>query len=447
MFTMNESMLRDCFMESGNSLEKLKEVTDTLTNHTEFIKWHSADIELLSFRERRLKDVDDGNGNKVPVDGVESYYLSPYNLPSDNPKTTLESWIKTHRTTAIPEELLKEWTDISKLAVVHNNKSSLNVSKNFYFISPNALQTLDRFGISGSHVSTPCYERDANIAKAFSKNLPVTVVFRSVNNSRKIFSILSDKYEHIKQDILFDVIEKIKVDGEMGEPKCYNWKVTNFTTELYIEFPEKAEELSKIYSLKHVMIPGILMVTSDTGDSSFKVFGTWRMKGHNSISINSEVKRKHIGKIDINTVLTDIENNIFEEYAKLPERLCELMGEDLTDASWDLTSETGIEKNRKMIEEIIKETFKKLGIVKTVGKKVEKKLREELLAEFDYTVPYTSYDIATTIMSLPERTLIIHESTSNKKRENSRDLALLQKVCAKAPFIDYGETLTVVLTA
>lgn len=451
MFKYDENALLDTFEVSGNSMDELKEVTDVLTKNTQFMKWHSADIELLSFNDKRKierdkldekgKPVLDKNGNikKEVIPCVTSFVFTPGNLPSDSPSIPMDSVLKSYRESSVrTPELLKEWTEIVKLAIVFNDNNAVNKSKRFYLTSSNALQTMDRFGMAGEFLTKPCRQRDEMIAKQFEQDLGVTVIARSCNGTKKIFSILSDKYTHIDQSILFDIVKEIETNGDMGEAKCYQWTVSNFFTKLYIEFPKKAKELSMLYGLKKEMIPGILMTTSDTGDSSFKVRGTWRVEGSNSLVVNTEVKRKHIGDINVEAVIEDISNQIFAEYAKLPEALCNLMAHDVTDASWDLTTTAGLKANQAELENVIKTAFKRLGIVKAIGKKTEKKLREALLDEMDVSIHYTAYDIAMSILGLPERVIYM---------DKEKDISQLQKACSGAPFIKYDVDTSVILTA
>jgi HKD family nuclease len=299
---------------------------------------------------------------------------------------------------------------------------------------------MDRFGLSGEFLLTPKLARDLMVADRFKMDLGVTAIVRSTsdNKAKKIFTILSDKYTHINQLVLFDIIKQIEDAGEMGECKCFRWEISNFFTKLYVEFPKKAEELSGLYGLSREMIPGIMITTSDTGDASFAVRGTWRAEGSNSLIVNSEVKRKHIGDIDIVKIIDDISKDIFAEYAKLPEALCELMAKDVTDPAWDLKTSAGIKANQTEIENTFKTVFKRIGVVKAIGKKTEKILRQAMMDEIDPSIRYTAYDICMLIMSLPERVVFM---------DKNKDIALLQKACGQAPFADYSVDATVVLTA
>lgn len=436
MFDYKENMLKDTWSLQGNDLDELKEVIEAMTKATTFEKWKSADISLLSLIRTSKENIAKKDGTtEEDVDLVDSIYLNPNFLPSENLGLTLDANIKKYRQPKKHPEIIDEWQNKTKLALIYTNKKGSQI---FYFTSGNTLQTLDRFGMSGDFLQTPCLERDMMIAKRFQEDLGITAVVRTVGKVRKVFTILSDKYTHINQKILFEIIEKIKNSTEMKNPTCYKWEVSNFFTRLFIEFPDKAHELSKLYGLSKEMIPGVVITTSDTGDSSFTVCGTWRTAGSSSIAINSEVKRKHIGNIDINKIVDEISKTIFAEYAKLPEALCNLMSQDITDSSWNLGTSAGVQANQAMLDKVLKNAFKRLNIVKAIGKKAEKTLRQAMLDELNPSVRYTAYDICMMIMGMPERVVFM---------DKNKDIGLLQKTCSNAPFIDYTTDSSVILTA
>jgi hypothetical protein len=426
--------LLDSSQVTGNSFKGLKAVIDKLNETTQFVKLKSGDITLFSLVDNSLIKRKDGENLADTLYGV---YLEPDNLPTKFLSTPMDTFVKGyHRPKDGANGLVNELEFQTKLALIYNKK---NGSHTLYFISKSCLQTMDRFGISGECLSTPCLERDLLLAKRFNLDLGVTAVVRYTEDRKykKIFTILSDKYTHINQNVIFDVIQEIEETSEMGPAKCFSWEVNNFFTKLYVEFPDKADELSNLYGLKTKMIPGILLTTSDTGDASFSVKGTWRIQGSRSVITNSEVKRKHSGDIDVKKLVSEVTNKIFVEYAKLPEALCNLMLHDITDPSWDLTTSAGIKANQSEIESVYKTVFKRLGITKAIGKKNEKELRNQMFDEINPTIRYTAYDICMLIMSIPERIVI------NGKKD---DISALQKACGEAPYVSYA-TETVILTA
>lgn len=438
-FKITIDTLTDGFFTTGNDLGELKEVIEEMNSCTKFMKMKSGDINLLSMVGPAVRDIRDKDDKLIAADAnvIETIYLSPMNLPTDNPANPLNSQLKIFRAPSTMHSLMDEWVNKTKLGIMYNER---NGSQTFYYTSGSALQTMDRFGLSGEFLLTPKLARDLMVADRFKMDLGVTAIVRSTsdNKAKKIFTILSDKYTHINQLVLFDIIKQIEDAGEMGECKCFRWEISNFFTKLYVEFPKKAEELSGLYGLSREMIPGIMITTSDTGDASFAVRGTWRAEGSNSLIVNSEVKRKHIGDIDIVKIIDDISKDIFAEYAKLPEALCELMAKDVTDPAWDLKTSAGIKANQTEIENTFKTVFKRIGVVKAIGKKTEKILRQAMMDEIDPSIRYTAYDICMLIMSLPERVVFM---------DKNKDIALLQKACGQAPFADYSVDATVVLTA
>jgi hypothetical protein len=436
-FKMTKEVLMDNFAARGNDLEELKNVIDTMNKHTRFIKMKSGDLNLLSMIGEGTKDINKADGTiEHDVEVIMSLYLIPGSLPTIQLDKPLDSIIKAYRKPTEADGLLEEWVNKTKLAIIHNENDG---RQSFYFTSGSALQTMDRFGISGECLLTPCFERDLLLAKRFELDRGVTAIVRQTEDGKfkKIFTILSDKYTHIDQTVLFDIIKQIEDAGEMGECKCHLWEINNFFTKLYVEFPKKAEELSALYGLSTQMIPGILITTSDTGDASFSVKGTWRAEDSNYVSINSEVKRKHSGEVDILKLVDEVTNKIFAEYAKVPEALCNLMAQDITDVSWDLKTSAGIKANQAEIENVYKAVFKRLGIVKAIGKKTEKVLRQAMVDEINPSIRYTAYDICMLIMTLPERVVFM---------DKDKDISALQKACGQAPFVSYDIDTTVVLT-
>ena len=108
--------------------------------------------------------------------------------------------------------------------------------------------------------------------------------------------------------------------------------------------------------------------------------------------------------------------------------MCSLMKQTLTDDAWDITTTKGADKNKKMMDNVIKNAFKALNITKAIGKGYEMSLREQLCAEFAGSIRYTAYDVATALMSLPERLEGVHSELKHN----------LESAVADAPYIKYS---------
>ena len=422
-----KDFLTDNWEEMGLSIEEFKDTVAEVAKVTNFAKVNTKELSILSFRG-------------VEEDGRLGFYR--FN-PMEVVRKNTEDPIAPHQIMSMkPSAILKKGDFQNLLNELMNDTGVL-----FYngvrcmFVSKKVLTTrLQPFGLNGDFLGEKSYARDLMIAHQFGeKALFRTLITREENGISKVFSILGERYRHVPQDILVKIYDELTKGGVMGTPDCHFWQMDHFITKIQIEFPDKADEFQTLYGLPNKIVPGIILETSDTGDCSIRVKGTWRT--NNSTSLHEEVAKKHIGNLKIADLLKDVESSIFSEYTKLPEALCELMSYDVTDPSWDLSTATGLSKNNKRIEGVLKSAFKKLKIVDAIGKQAEKELFSQLRYEFDEAAAYTAYDFAMNIMSLPERVSGLHPLTKEK----------LEKAVAKAPYIKYEDakksTSPIVLSA
>lgn len=420
---LNESFLKEDFQVIGNDLNECKELISEMTDHTKFEKINSAALGILSY---------------VPVETsrkVNFYQLNPDNLPTDNPNLTLNHFRAGVSKEAILKRgdfqfLIDETENISKLAFLNNNR----MANNLYFASPNAFASMEGFGLKGSFLSTPSVERDLIIAKQFKREKNITLVSRNITttvgakkvSTKKIFAIHSERYTEVSQMEIFNLIDKIISEEIFGKVRCSRWVVNHFITLIELEFPEKAKEICESYGLPNNFIPGIRITTSDTGNSSFRITGTWRI--HNSLTLTNEVAKRHSGEINISEIIDDVDKEIFADYVKIPEALCDLMMKNVTPSDIDLSLASDQKKNKDIIKSTIKATFSELGLVKAIGKKTEAVIKKLMLDEIDASMSYTAYDIAMQILTLPERLEGLSKNTADA----------LAKAIAKAPFCKYN---------
>lgn len=407
---MDKNFLLDEWSKTGDSFESFQEAVEELAASTDFIRVNSKGLSVLSYAEKNEE------GKLVffsfnPIDVHNSNFIMRNHTASVNPKSILMR--------GDFEDLIKELT--SEVGVLFFNGVSC------LFVSKKVLTSrLQPFGVNGDFLSEMTHERDLLIAKLFgSKALFRTLVTRKQNGITKVFSIMGENYKDLSQDILLKLYDELTQNGAMGETSCRRWELTHFTTSIFVEFPEKAEEFQALYDLPEKVIPGIVMETSDTGDSAVRIKGTWRVK--NSLSVHGEVSKKHAGEITTQKLLDEASKEIFSEYTKLPAALCDLMASNISDPDWKLETARGQSRNRNAIERVLKHAFKKLKIVEAIGKKAEAAIARQMLLEFDYSMPCTAYDIAMSIMTMPERI----EGLSARAQEK------LEKAVSKAPYVDY----------
>lgn len=405
-----KDFLLDDFCDEGTSLTELKNLLDKIEKQTAFLKVNSKDIQLLSYF--------DSNEEKL--------FFYKFN-PQDK--------FGTARSVSLSKSQILNKGDFGKYITEIEQDSKLMFYDGYksYLVSNTFTKTLDAFGLKGAFLSEPCHERDQMIAKRFGIARECTIVMKNDKGTRKAFAVLGNKYTHIPQSILLDIVQQLKDTGIMGTPTCRRWEVNHFYTSIYIEFPDKAEEFQILYGLEKKFVPGLLLTTSDTGDSSLSIRSTWRI--NNSVSLHREIKHKHMGKVNPKDILEECEKTIFSEYTKLPEALCDLMSVDITNSTWDLTKKKGLRANEEAIRNTIKSAFKQLGVVKAIGKKAEMSLYEQLCGEFDPAISFTAYDIAVTLLGMGDRVEGLSKTAQSE----------LSKAMAKAPYISYSPEPTITL--
>lgn len=414
---MKRKDLLDSSMWIGSDLKELKSIIRENQKIQRFIEIDSKEINLLS-----LLEVKDGK------------FFFTSTTPEINPLARLDDSVNSFKIgfvkgTFSPESLAQELKDKTKTLVEINDETM--------FVSSAIAEGMQRFGVAGEFLTDPDKEtgfldRNLIIQKRFKKGYPCTLCVKTIGGVSKIFSIRSGKYTPIDQEIIFKIIKRLS--KKMGEPECKKWEFSHFFTSVYVEFPDHAEEIHGHSSVRKY-IPGLVIMTSDTGNSSLIIRGTWRNADMDpdETAHFGEVSVKHMGAIDIDEICKEVENTIFVEYKKIAEAMCELLMRDISEGL-DLSTPAGKKINRERVEKILRKAFKDIDLVKILGKKSEIKIREQIMSELDFRMPYTAYDIADIILAIPGRA-----------KGPRQILSRLAKECGKAPFLDY-ETDTVTLS-
>lgn len=273
-----------------------------------------------------------------------------------------------------------------------------------------------QLGLFGKGVAKPTHERNLLVASLFSEDQRATLVVKKEKELQKVFAIRSPEYAPIKQESIIQILEGC---SSLGSISCSKWYIDNFFTEIVVNFPDVADDISKTYDLPHKLTPGIRVTTSDTGDCSLRVEGIWLSASNSVAMAEKEVSRKHIGKVNLEDVFKEIEESIFAEYTKLPEKLCDLLLINIGDTD---------PANRVVAYgEAIKAVISHCQIVKAIGKKRETVLKKLLLEEYDGSYPITAYDVVQKFYSLPKRLTGLPKST----------LANLEKGVGKAAYTNF----------
>ena len=395
--------LLDSFMAKGSDLSEFTELLEEIDSCTKAIPVEMTDMAFLSLRES--DDNDSLIFNTINAEKVISGSL----MPNFGRMT-----VKKLEDKGVSSEIINELRDKTKLFIRINNAG--------YWVSENlSLGLAARADLMGGGAYNPCDELYYLLMRRYVDMLSNgTMVIRVQDNVKKIFACFSSRYHHVPQKLLTSIINGFK--GELGRAECSGWEVSQFYTDIIMEFPDVADDFSKTYNLKDTFVPGIRLSTSDTGASSIRAVGTMRYR--KSRIYTDEFSRKHSGSIDLKKLQEDVDDAIFKNFTKLPSRLCALMAIDIYDPA-DCT------------ERILQQ----IGLEGCVGKRIAQKLIDEVIQEINPSVKYTAYDIATSILELPGR-YYDDGATSTVDR--------LASLVPKAAYADYDKAnrpIVVTLTA
>jgi hypothetical protein len=236
------------------------------------------------------------------------------------------------------------------------------------------------------------------------------MVVRKVGNIRKVFAMHSEKYTRVPQITLLQIIEQI--EDNLGTPVCRYWEVNHNRSLAQLDFPEKAKDFAKVYGISDHIIPGLRLETSDVGESSVCAVGTWRIGNGNGCS--DVYTRKHVGKIDPEYILGYISQQIFKRYEYIPKRLGELLLTDISDPVACLSSVLNQMKSKDK---------------EKLGKRRLREITNLLCQQFNPLLKYTAYDLAKTILALPDTLKGLPPSAQK----------IVERVAVEAIFADYKE--------
>lgn len=421
---MDEKKLLDNWSASGKDVESFKEAVKEMSESTYVSLVRAGSLKLYS----KAGSDASGNLNVYVLDPNDIWEVSASgDLSLKRGKFNREAFEK-----ANAAELVKEYENSTKLLIKTEDNKTL-------FTSLNLCPTFGlRTQMGGDATLTPSIGRDIHFAERLKENEmeEISLIVRRAGGIRKAFAALSGTYTYEPQTLMSDTLNRVEAGGVLGKMECHHWTLNNQIGEIFVEFPEKAAEISAIYDLEDELVPGLYIAKSDVGECSITIRATWRIGS--SIIILDELKRKHSGKIDVEKILEDVDKIVFSKYTKLPERLCELMSVNITDPKWKTTLSTSKfeSANKKAVCAAIKSVLKQIGLVDATTKKIEKQLYEALCDEIDPSISFTAYDIAMMIMQLPERRIV---------GLSKAYIDPLAKACGKAPYVKYDKVASPVI--
>ena len=354
-----KKMLLDGWQVSGNkNMKRLIDILDTLTSMTKLCPCKTDQIQIMTVSSVNDKDICGFLHNSVK--GTQNHPISKQALMEHD---------------GLNEELAKETETVSH--------TLFKLGNSVFFSSKKVLKTLcQRAGTNMGDFALRDelnirFHRDAGYV-AYMGAVPTQcqVLFREVDNAKKIFAVFADRYRIIPQNELFKAILS-DFEKEMGKAELNTYTISNTETEIYIEFPKKANDFSKVYNLKDTLTPGLRINMSDIGESSFIINGYVRINHSITYIPEANYSRAHTKNAELDIIIENVGKTIFAEYTKIPERMMELLSIDI--------------KNPDLV---IPAVLKYCNIKKEFGAKVETAILENLISSLNPTIAYTAYDIA-----------------------------------------------------
>lgn len=280
------------------------------------------------------------------------------------------------------------------------------------FVSEHLLATMSlRAGLSGSGLQESSKERNAFFVKRFLDDpQDATLIIREEGETKKAFAMLSGKYSHIPQEELITVVNSIQ--SNLGTMQCKKYEINNRYSEIHLYFPDIADDFKTTYNIPVSILPGLILRTSDCGDSSLIIQGVYHIANKSEV-VFDELRKVHKGKINFDDIV-EAARKIYGRYTELPERLLQLMSIDVSEPT-----------------NVIKAMAKKINLVSAIGKKTTMKLVDALVGEVPINGNLTAYDIVMNFITIPERIQGLPQYTIRK----------LQKAVNACAYVDFDKLL------
>lgn len=393
--------LMDSWSASGTDYNEFSKTLTDLAQSTYIANLNTAEVTLMHYK---------GRSPDEPEKMVFTIH-SAAQMAEKKARTSRMNidGLKAH---GVTDAFIGEFEDKAKLMM--RMAGSGMQRQDFYFTSSHLSRDLAaRASLAGDAVYEPTDFRDNYIMYRYA-TYPVDAAAVIRKNTKetsvvhKVFALPSSTYCPIDQRAILSMVKSL-VD-ELGKFECRKWYIDHFITQLWLTFPEKAEDISKTYDLPDVFIPGVLLETSDTGDCSLRAIAFWEHKrtGHARIGM---FEREHRGNIEVNEVVDRMRDRLMVRYMELPHRLCELLAIDISDPT------AAVEK-----------IFKMLHATKLLGKKRALNLQERIIEEISATTSMTGYEMAMLFMDLPLR----------YEGDDSSRIAI-EEMAGRVPFLDFTQ--------
>lgn len=381
--------INDAFEAVGTSLKDFKETVKEMLDITKVEKFPLTEkytfLSVLSLK-----------GDAVMVAVLNNEFINLFDSGafftlnvSEETEDKKWAFIRKIKKSYFDNKFIDETIQVNDLLILNN------ITNRVTLISDEAYRTmLVRFHLNCDGMITRTLARNVMIAEKLYlyKDMTSTIVTRENSlGYEKVMSVLSDKYAHIPQTILCEVVEELE---NAEKVRCTGYYINNRISYCNLAFSEKEDEVRDVYGIKD-SVPGIHLATSDTGDCSITAKAFFRF-GASTVYVGA-VTRRHEGNVDKDMLLKDIKNNLFPMYTEVPKKLVDLMAIDI-----------------KEPVKAVKKALKSIKLVELIGKKNEMVVSDQLVTEVSSAMSYTAYDIAIMVLQLSKRVQNLSDDAKRK---------------------------------
>lgn len=400
---MHTIELMDSWSASGTDFKEFQRMVERMAKNTYVANVRTNSLMLLHYL-----------GLSPTNDDKMLFSVHSEQQVTDSKRINTALYLSALRDSGMDEKFIKEIQDSTKLIC---RMGGYGAQRNdFYFTSKHLSRDIAaRAELGGDAVYDPTDERETYIMSRYIKS-PVNanaVIRRNGEDGNvvhKIFALPSSTYCYIEQTILLEMAAKLA--AELGDFVCDKWYIDHFITQVWLTFPEHADDVCETYGIPAEFVPGVLLETSDTGDCSVRAIAFWQRKGSNRARIGM-YEREHRGSFDERMILTAYQKKLMGRYLELPQRLAELLSITVPDSA------AAIEAILRMVH-----------ASKELGKKRAQSLLEAMQAEVSAKPSMSAYELAMLFMDLPAR--IIDDKTY---------LEVIENIAGKVPFLDFSKVV------
>ena len=290
---MAPNILLESFRVTGTTLKEFKKAANDFDDATTLLPLNFTDAYVYSFLM----------ANKGSV---------KYNVFSSGSNFNISNSgaIVVGKTANVKMDYIQQFYPYFFDEITHENKTVFRLhvgeEEKFFFFGETFFKTFSAQTscIGGSFLKEHSIERDIALARIFEQELKLNALVRTTGKISKIFGVFSDKFYRVPLANIAKCVDYFK------EAEVKFWEINQKETQIYMEFPQLVSEYEN-----PVIVPGIRIVTSDTGYSQTDIdlcFRNMNGKAENYHRVK-KISYKHNKEISVEEIIAEIETALNEQ--------------------------------------------------------------------------------------------------------------------------------------